>query len=280
MAGKVKLPVGLEREQTREFNLFNEFAYPTSLVPNRDIGFIVQGQVANGVLNYYVGVFNGSSDGASLVDDTDDGKTAVVRLFATPTEGPLEGLGVGIAATNGEQESLPSVYRTIGQQIFWQARTGVLIDGEVSRLEPQLYFFRGPFGLMSEWVTSRQEVRLGAATTELEQEAWQASVTWVLTGEDATYRGVKPANNVDIKNGHWGAWQVVARLTELDVDDDAFPVFADPQTFSTKASTFGLGVHWIMNPMIRITVDYDATDLDGGSLEDEDVVIGRVQLRI
>jgi phosphate-selective porin OprO/OprP len=279
MAGKVKLPVGLEREQTREFNLFNEFAYPTSLVPNRDIGFIVQGQVAK-ALNYYVGAFNGSSDGASLVDDTDDGKTAVARLFLTPTDGPLEGLGVGIAATDGEQQGIPSSYRTIGQQIFWQPRTGVLTDGGVSRLEPQLYYFRGPFGLMSEWVTSQQELRLGTTFAELEHEAWQVSVTWVLTGEDATYRGVKPAHNVDTKNGQWGAWQLVARVTELDVDDDSFPIFADPASSSTKASTFGIGLHWIMNQMVRVTVDYNGTDLDGGSLEDEDVVIGRVQLRI
>ncbi len=64
------------------------------------------------------------------------------------------------------------------------------------------------------------------------------------------------------------------------MDDDSFPIFADPASSSTKASTFGIALHWIMNQMVRVTVDYNATDLDGGSLEDEDVVIGRVQLRI
>jgi phosphate-selective porin OprO/OprP len=277
--GKVKLPVGLEREQTREFNLFNEFAYPTSLVPNRDTGLNVQGQVAGGALSYYLGAYNGASDGASLVDDTDDSKTGVARLFFVPTEGLLEGIGIGIAATDGEQEGTPSPYRTIGQQIFFQPRAAVITDGSVSRLAPQLYWFRGPFGVMSEWVRSSQELRSGTTVEDLEHTAWQVTVTWVLTGEDATFRGVEPEHDVDPKQGTWGAWQLVARATELDLDDDAFPLFADPAVSSTKASTLGVGIHWIMNPQIRVTVDYNATDLDGGSLDHEDVVIGRVQLR-
>jgi phosphate-selective porin OprO/OprP len=277
--GKIKLPVGLEREQTREFNFFNEFAYPTSLVPNRDTGLNVQGQVVGGALSYYVGTYNGPSDGTSLVDDTDESKTAVSRLFFTPSKGLLRGLGIGIAASHGEQKGAPSPYRTVGQQIFFQPRAAAVTDGTVSRVEPQLYWFRGPFGLMSEWVRSSHESRIGSIREELEHTAWQVTVTWVLTGEDATFRGVEPEHDVDPQKGIWGAWQLVARATELDVDDDAFPLLADPAVSSTKASTLGIGIHWMMNPQIRLTVDYNATDLTGGSLDDEDAVIGRVQLR-
>jgi phosphate-selective porin OprO/OprP len=277
--GKVKLPVGLEREQTREFNLFNEFGYPTSLVPNRDTGLNVQGQVLDGGLSYYAGIYNGASDGASPTNDTNDGKTAAARLFATPTAGRWKGLGIGIAATHGRQEGPPSPYRTVGQQIFHEWRPEVTTDGEVSRVAGQLYWFRGRFGGIGEWVAASHEVSAPGARAELENTAWLATVSWVLTGEENTFRGVRPRHNVDPRKGEWGAWQLLARVTELDVDDDAFPIFADPVRSSSRARSYGVGINWYLNPQIRVSADYHLTELEGGDLDDEDAITGRVQFR-
>jgi phosphate-selective porin OprO/OprP len=282
-AGKVKLPVGLEREQTREFNLLTEFGYPTSLVPNRDVGLNLQGQVMEGALSYYVGAFNGTADGQSVVSDTDDGKSAAARIFATPTGGALKGLGLGVAATHGEQEGLPAVYRTVGQQIFYRWHSDVVTDGTVSRLVPQAYYFRGPFGALAEYAVSSQEiVQPIAGRDELESSAWQVTASWVLTGEESTFRGVKPRRNVDVTGDGWGAWQIVARVTELDVDDDAFPRFADPLVSASKATSYGVGLNWYLNPQVRFLADYNLTELDGSGtarFDDEKALITRVQLR-
>ena len=277
--GKIKLPVGLEREQTREFNLFNEFAYPTALVPNRDIGLNVHGEVAGKTLLYWAGIYDGTPDGTSIVEDSDDHKTWAGRLFFTPTQGVAKGLGVGVAGTIGEQEGLPAPYRTIGQQAFFRFLPGVVTDGTVERLAEQLYYFRGSFGLMSEHVTSAQEIRGPAGRGRVENRAWHVTGTWVLSGEPVTFRGVVPAHDFDLAAHTWGAWQLVARVTELDVDDDAFPLFADPAMSSRRVSTVGVGIHWIMNAPLRLTLDYNHTELDGGALPDEDVVIARTQIR-
>ena len=51
----------------------------------------------------------------------------------------------------------------------------------------------------------------------------------MLTGEDASYRGVtRPNHPFTVGSAGWGAWELVARYGELEVDDAAFPVFADP----------------------------------------------------
>ena len=51
----------------------------------------------------------------------------------------------------------------------------------------------------------------------------------MLTGEDASYRGVvKPSEPFSPGKGGWGAWELVGRYGELEIDDDAFPLFADP----------------------------------------------------
>ena len=57
--GKFKEPVGLERLQSGANILFVERGYPTQLVPNRDVGVQLQGDLFGGLLRYEAGVFNG-----------------------------------------------------------------------------------------------------------------------------------------------------------------------------------------------------------------------------
>ncbi|RPH51601.1 MAG: porin, partial [Lysobacterales bacterium] len=64
-AGKFKVPVGLERLVSASDLRFIERGLPTSLVPNRDLGVQLGGDVAGGVVNYSAGYFNGVSDGGS-----------------------------------------------------------------------------------------------------------------------------------------------------------------------------------------------------------------------
>lgn len=282
--GKTKLPVGLERYQSAENRLFAEFGYPTFLVPNRDVGVNVLGTLADGRLDYYAGIFNGTADGATSITDASDDKTVAVRLFTHPfaksQSAALKGLGFGIAATFGDEVGAPVSYRTVGQQTFYSWRTSVINDGSIQRLVPQGYWFVGPFGAHAEYAISEQEVRSAAGAgvlRKLENKATNISVSYVLTGEDASFRGVKPAKAS-------GAWQLSARYSELDVDDDAFPLFADPARSATEARSLGVGVSWYVNPQIRFLLDYYQTELVGRDTsapprDDERIAILRAQYR-
>ena len=61
-AGKFKAPVGLEQLQADVNISFNERSLVTDLVPNRDLGFELHGDIAGGVLSYAAGIFNGVGD--------------------------------------------------------------------------------------------------------------------------------------------------------------------------------------------------------------------------
>lgn len=281
--GKTKIPVGLERYQSSENRLFAELGYVTALVPNRDIGIDVLGTLADGRFEYYAGIFNGTSDGGTSITDASDDKSVAVRLFTHPfakgESAALKGLGFGIAATFGDEVGAPASYRTVGQQTFYSWRSSVVNDGSIERVVPQGYWFVGPFGAIAEYAISEQEVRsaAGAGVLEkLENEALNVSISYVLTGEDLTFRGVKPAKAS-------GAWQLSARYTELDVDDDAFPLFADPARSATEARSLGVGLSWWINQQIRFYFDYYQTELDGqdGSAprDDERIAILRAQYR-
>src|SRR5262245_65644341 len=58
-SGKYKPPVGLERLQSATNLVFIERALPTTLVPNRDIGFMLQGEIGEGLAQYQIPAMNG-----------------------------------------------------------------------------------------------------------------------------------------------------------------------------------------------------------------------------
>lgn len=161
-------------------------------------------------------------------------------------------------------------------------------DGDGYRLQPQAYWYWGPFGAMAEYALStnnlanfrRVTVGTGAPTTttasaKQSNTAWQIAATYVLTGENNSFQGVKPRHVFDPFEGTWGAWQVGARFTELDVDNDTFrnfgtadkPVYliSDPRVSVSKASTWGLDVSWWLNNNVRFIADYQQTSFQGGA---------------
>jgi phosphate-selective porin OprO/OprP len=295
-AGKFKPPVGLERLQSATDTLFIERAFPTALVPNRDLGIQLSGDLAGGGVNWAAGYFNGVPDGANLDVDAEDRKDAAARVFFTPFAkgtGPLKGLGFGVAASQGQQRgTLTSTglaaYRTPGQQTFFSYRTDgttagtVIAAGDRKRFSPQAYLYAGPFGILTEYVTSSQEVRRGDALAELENKAWQVAGSWVIAGGEPTYKAVVPKQPFDLEAHTWGAFELVARVSRLEVDDDAFPLFANPASAASSAESKGLGINWYLNRSLRVALNYEVTEFEGGAAtgdrEDEKVLLSRFQI--
>ena len=171
-AGKFKSPFGLERLVSAVDLLFVDRALPTALVPNRDVGVMLFGDLAASTVSYAVGVFNGVPDGGSGDIDDSPGKDVVSRVFVSPfrnrRDSVLQQLGVGLAASVGERQGttaapgLPT-FRTTSQQTFARFRTdGVntaIADGRHWRVSPQGQFYLASFGVIGEYVLSSQEVR-------------------------------------------------------------------------------------------------------------------------
>lgn len=294
-AGKFKTPVGLEQLQADQYTFFNERALPTDLVPNRDIGFQLSGDVADGRLSYAVGVFNGVGDGRNSANaDFEDHREFAGRLFLQPFKNTgvtaLQNLGFGISGSWGNTSSnasgLPSAFLTDGQEQLFAYTNNVVANGEHWRLSPQGYYYYGPFGFLGEYVISDQNVSKGSASANLRNTAWQIAGSWVLTGEDAAYAGVIPKRPFDPRANHWGAWQLVARFAELDVDNKAFPIFANPATSASGAEAWAVGLNWYLNRDVRVNASFSRTTFSGNIdrnvatvvRQPEEVVFTRVQL--
>jgi len=290
--GKLKGPIGLERLQSASAIEMIERSFPTELAPNRDIGAQVMGELASGRVNYALGVFNGAPDGRDApTTDADDNFEFEGRLFFEPWKNDasaLSGLGFGLAGSVGDKEGsgnnfLPR-YRTPGQVQFFNYRSSVTADGRHSRWSPQAYFYRNAFGLMGEYIRSTQELVVGGSRADLSNSAWQLTGSWVITGEDAGYRGVvKPAHPFAAGGEGWGAFELVARVGGLDIDKDAFPLYADAAISARQARTWGLGLNWYLTPNLKLVFNHTRSRFDGGAplngdRHDEKTFFSRIQV--
>ena len=279
---KYKPPVGLEQLQQDQWLFFAERGLPSDLVPQRDVGLQLSGDLFGGIVSYAGGIFNGVVDNGIADFDTWDSKDGVARIFLQPFKttdlDPLKGLGFGVAGTIGNQQftssstNLPT-YKTTGQLTFFSYRSGVAPNGTEFRGTPQAYYYWGPLGLLGEYVVSEQDVQAGAVHDQLRNKAWQAQASFVLTGENATYNGVIPRRPFDPKKGGWGALELVGRYGDLRIDPDAFSTaptaanlrFADPTKSAQEAREWGVGLNWYLNRSVKLVLDYEQTTFNGGA---------------
>lgn len=284
--GKSKVPFGLERLQSATDIIFIERSQATNLVPNRDLGIYAFGDLGGDKVSYAAGIFNGVVDlGSADVDTGKDSKDFAGRIFVRPAAG----FGLGIATTIGNQDGtltspgLPS-YRTQGQLTWFRYRVGLTADvttlaaGRRFRLSPQATYYKGPFGLLAEYVSSSQEVVHGIQAADIRNQAWNLTAHYVLTGEPAGYRGVTPENSFDTQSGKLGAWEIAFRYSQLDIDKDAFPFFADPVTAASQAKNFGAALNWYLNKNVKFTFNYEHTTFEDANIPTEKLFLTRFQI--
>ena len=91
----------------------------------------------------------------------------------------------------------------------------------------------------------------------MDVNSWQLAGSWVLTGEKASYRSVTPLKVFEPAKRTWGAVELAARYSRLSVDDEAFPIFADPVTQARVAHQWTVGTNWLLNRVVKIVLDYE-----------------------
>lgn len=278
-AGKFKVPYSLERLQSGGDIRFVERSYVSNaLLPNRDIGLQLHGELFEGKLNYAAGVFDGVSEGGSNATNRDNGnaskdKEFVARLFAEPFKGEdsvLAGLGFGLAAGTSDYKRdgfLNPQFRSPGQLTFFTYNNDVAGDGKQSRISPQFYYYYGPFGVLGEYARVKHDLVRNGNEDTLEHDGWQLAGTYVLTGEENSFKSINPKRPFDLDKGQWGAWEVGLRYSELNVDEDAFNDaagirFANAASTTESASSWAAGLNWYLNKFVKLQTTYEQTKFD------------------
>jgi phosphate-selective porin OprO/OprP len=309
-AGKFKPSVGLERLQADSYMVFIERALDSNLSAQRDVGLQLWGEIANAVVRYELGIYNGVPDGSLTDIDNNHAKTYGGRLFLRPLQlDALKGfgdLGVGIAFSTGNEKGssaltagaasntwLPT-FKSAAQDTIYSYVSSttdvtqtVFALGHHTRVNPQLYYYVAGLGLLAEWVHESQQFGKGATQSALNHSAKHVTVSYVVGG-DNTYDGVKPTKAANWATKDVGAIELGVRYNDLDLDDLGFPgaSLADPSKSVTKAQGVGVALNWWLNRNLKVSGNWERTTFTGGAgtvkavanRAMENVAIGRFQV--
>ena len=319
--GKYKGTLGLERLQNdADLPLF-ERGLDQNLSSIREIGVQIWGDFGGGLVTYAAGIVNGAPDNSNPDTDTNHAKDVQGRLFFQPFK--AEGrktfgrLGIGVAASTGNRKgrlpvavsgspvpTTPAVtglgsYKTAGQNTFFAYyapstdTTGAqttFAHERASHLDPQLYYYFGSFGLLAEYVWSRQGVQRGNSTAVLTNQSTHATAAFVVNGREG-YDGATPFLGFDRAKGAWGALELAARVSWLKVDPATFggsggTAYADPSRSARSALAFAGGVSWVPRRSVHLGLNFEQTRFAGGAgtiaavtnRPTENLLLGRAQV--
>jgi len=288
--GKFKEPIGLEVLRSDRELIFAERSLASDLAPLRYLGAQLSGSVLSDSIAYQGGFFQGSSDGSNGVfSQWTSSHEAVARLFLRPfAVTPLKLLdqfGFGVAGSSGDQEGAIAGLKTVGQTTFFKYSSTTVADGQHNRLSPQAYYYLGPFGVLSEYVISSQELLNKNHTGRVRNEAWETTASFMLTGEKNSYAGVRPRNAGEHVTGwrRFGGVELAIRYSQLAIDGDAFSHFASASSSARLAKEQGIGLNWYVNRYVKLVSDFEHTNFtmalgNTTPLHAENVLMNRIQL--
>jgi phosphate-selective porin OprO/OprP len=151
--------------------------------------------------------------------------------------------------------------------------TGNIDTDGVNLINPEVAWVFGPLSLQGEYMHAFVD-QVHNANTNFGGFYAQASY-FITPGDNRAYRTeegafarVMPVNNFSIDGQHWGAWEVAARFSRLDLGSHNIEG-------GTEDDVTG-GINWYLNPVARITINYVWAHLE--SVGDSNIVQGRFQL--
>ena len=111
--------------------------------------------------------------------------------------------------------------------------------------------------------------RAGLASNDF--NGWYGEVSWTLTGEvrrynpqAGSYLRVVPARPFSWKDGDWGAWEIAARYSYINLDSNfitGHSLSSQPDAVEGGAQHgYTLGLNWYPNDIVKLMLDYDHVD--------------------
>lgn len=107
-------------------------------------------------------------------------------------------------------------------------------------------------------------LRFGAdrkGMSDVDFDGWYVLASWILTGESRGYNdsrgafgGVKPTRPFDPEEGGWGAFELAARYSHVDLDDR--------DIMGGKQDILTVGLNWYVNSNVRFMFNYQYADVD------------------
>ena len=208
----------------------------------------------------------------------EDGTRATVFNFRSGGRG----LGTAYRAQiAGDYIGSTSAYSAYGAPANYTAKV------ENSAYGLELAAAYGPYKFQTEFTGQKFDASHAATGNSLKADvqAYYVEALWMLTGENyadwyknGVWGAVKPKTNYDFETGKGnGAWELGLRYDAFDVSDTSITAGANKGTpsaplstttvtsrfqGSSKSNTMTAGLKWVVNPNMRMMLNYSRTNYD------------------
>ena len=237
---------------------FLERALPNVFAPSRNTGIMLHNVSLNERMTTAIGLFRDTDDYGDNVDD--GGYNVTGRITALPIYkdkgASLLHIGAGYSYRNPD-DSVQYLQRPEAHLADYFINTGSFACDQVNLMGLETAYVNGPLSLQGEYIVADAD-RIGGADVDFDGYYIQAS--YFLTGEhrryktsEAAFSRIKPKKNYSYSGGP-GAWEIKARYSELDLNDDNIT--------GGELNNITAGLNWYLNPNTKIMWDYVHADKD------------------
>jgi len=273
-AGNMKEPFSLEELTSSVDITFMGRSLPTrAFSPNRNVGFLFNNAALNERITWAVGGFYNTGDlnnvysGGDPQDkwNTANGYSVAARVTGLPWygEGGKKLLHLGVSynfrARNTNKEGAEEKFSTRPESYLTDdkfASTGTITANRTNLINGELAWVWGPFSLQGEYFHA-------FTNTEGNPDFWGYYLygSFFLTGEhreynttDGVFTSIKPKRNFNPLRGGWGAWELGARYSYIDLNSNGID--------GGKENNFTLGLNWYLHPNLRLMFNYINTSVN------------------
>jgi len=297
--GQFKIPSGGADWLTEEAQVnFIEYATGTPVSPFFDRGINIHSSFLDGKIQTNLAAFTGAGIDTDVTQgDWDSNKDYVARLLLSPFNDSSNKYLKGLRFAGSYQDGLQSIKtirgeassRTENYESRWYRWVQDYVDlDKRKRYGGEFHWLVGPATLSYEfnrvewdnltvykktWNDTKHAFEPGTPTRFTDtyhSDVHQVWVSYFLTGEEKQFEDVffawrqpKPKKNFSIKDGTWGAWEVLARYAYHDTSSELFEGGSNAiLEGSKKGYSVTGGLRWIWNPKVRIMLDVNYLKAD------------------
>jgi phosphate-selective porin OprO/OprP len=273
-AGHFIEPFSLERLTSSNFLTFTERSLPTNAFnPDRNLGIAFHNNAFNKRMTWSVGGFTETDEDRREVSNQSN-YNVTARVTGAPfyADGGRKLVHLGVSYS----------HKFINGDIQFDSRevelsedlvdTGPIPANGTDLLSLELAAVLGPLSLQGEWMSSWVDQVAGP---DLYFTGAYAQVSWFVTGEHRPYKKcfcsfgrVKLKRRFAPAEGDWGALELAARYSYLDLSDEN--IRGGTQNNTT------LGANWYLYSNLRLMANWVHSHRNG--IGDQNAVVGRISI--
>ena len=275
--GHFREPFSLQNMTSSKYTTFMERGLPYLFTPGRNLGAGIS--TGGKQWSFSAGVFGEGRDGSGK--DNDEGFGTSGRFTFSPFMGESFASHLGLSASyraTGSEDGIR--FRERPESHVTDTRlvdTGSIDIDDYSRFAAEAALIYGPFSVAGEYYHTFLNRDI-SSNPDLEFSGYYLEAGWFLTGESMNYQassgsfGKITPGHIAGKSGY-GAWQIAARLSNLDLTDEDIT--------GGEITDMTLGLNWFATPNIRFTANYvSVLEVDGGPAAGDNPDIFQIRTQV